>query len=131
MRIAVFAAMLQVLGACQAMQERAGPSPGQALFMANCAVCHGETGRGDGPLAADLDLAPADLTQLSAKNGGAFPWEEVMAQIHGYPGRYDVMPDFGQDLPGPTVIWTDENGVPIETPKALLDLAKYLETIQG
>jgi copper transport protein len=34
---------------------------GRMLFMSNCAQCHGETGRGDGPLAPSLALPPANL----------------------------------------------------------------------
>jgi copper transport protein len=34
---------------------------GRELFAANCAVCHGAAGRGDGPAAASLMQRPADL----------------------------------------------------------------------
>lgn len=34
---------------------------GGALYATNCALCHGETGEGDGPGAAGLEQAPADL----------------------------------------------------------------------
>jgi mono/diheme cytochrome c family protein len=36
---------------------------GQALFMQNCASCHGADGAGNGPAAAGLRIKPADLTQ--------------------------------------------------------------------
>lgn len=36
-------------------------SAGRLLFQQNCIVCHGDTGRGDGPQAADLDPAPTDF----------------------------------------------------------------------
>lgn len=36
---------------------------GGALFATNCAICHGETGKGDGPTAETLDPKPADLSQ--------------------------------------------------------------------
>jgi copper resistance protein D len=35
---------------------------GQPLYAANCALCHGAGGRGDGPAAAGLAIRPADLT---------------------------------------------------------------------
>ena len=34
---------------------------GAMLYALNCAVCHGETGEGDGPAAAGLEMAPSDL----------------------------------------------------------------------
>ncbi len=36
---------------------------GQRLFEANCIMCHGRTGKGDGPSAASLPAPPPDLTQ--------------------------------------------------------------------
>jgi mono/diheme cytochrome c family protein len=35
---------------------------GAELFPADCAACHGPTGRGDGPAAKTLPVPPADLT---------------------------------------------------------------------
>ncbi len=35
---------------------------GQQIFMQNCATCHGTTGHGDGPAAANLNPKPFDLT---------------------------------------------------------------------
>ena len=49
----------------------------------SCAVCHGEDGRGDGPVATVLTIKPADLTVLSRRNGGQFPFEHVVATIDG------------------------------------------------
>ncbi len=34
---------------------------GEEIYRANCAGCHGDLGRGDGPLARGLDPAPSDL----------------------------------------------------------------------
>lgn len=38
---------------------------GAAVYSANCASCHGATGRGDGPTATNLSPKPADLAWLS------------------------------------------------------------------
>jgi mono/diheme cytochrome c family protein len=34
---------------------------GQKIFSVKCAACHGETGKGDGPLAKNFDPKPRDL----------------------------------------------------------------------
>lgn len=52
--------------------------------MENCASCHGDTGRGDGPLATDLGVPAADLTRIAARRDGVWPLLEVMAIVDGY-----------------------------------------------
>ncbi|MBH3311051.1 cytochrome c/FTR1 family iron permease [Pseudomonas mosselii] len=37
------------------------PARGAALYAQNCAICHGDTGLGDGPAGIGLEPAPADL----------------------------------------------------------------------
>lgn len=103
---------------------------GQTAYQGNCAACHGTGAAGDGPLAGALPTRPADLTRLAAQNGGVFPRERVMAKIHGYPGQFQTMPAFGPLLQGPDVIWHDSDGIALETPRMLLDLVAYLESVQ-
>lgn len=38
---------------------------GQALYQTNCATCHGDSGHGDGPVAASLNPRPRDLVTLN------------------------------------------------------------------
>jgi mono/diheme cytochrome c family protein len=68
----------------------AGPTPdqwsyGQQEYQAKCAVCHGGTGKGDGPLAWTLVRRPPDLTTYAERNGGTFPLQRAAATIDGRP----------------------------------------------
>ena len=113
----------------------AGDSParGAADFADLCAPCHGVTGVGNGPMAADLVKKPANLTGLSARNGGVFPMARVMSKIWGYSkgqGAVSMMPKFGPLLESPTVLVDVGDGVQTPTPERLIDLANYLTTIQ-
>jgi mono/diheme cytochrome c family protein len=103
---------------------------GQADFDALCAVCHGTSGKGDGPAADALATRPADLTRLAAENGGTFPMVLVMTRIDGYSGDTATMPEFGPLLDGETVLYETEPGVMTPTPTRLLALAEYVETLQ-
>lgn len=49
---------------------------GQQLFAQNCAVCHGPLGKGDGPLAQNLNPRPVDLTSshLTTHTDGDLYW---------------------------------------------------------
>jgi len=55
---------------------------GPELFRHFCASCHGETGRGDGPVAPGLANAVPDLTRLTQRYG-EFPAARVRESIDG------------------------------------------------
>lgn len=125
------------LGAVLTIALAAGCTPsvdeGKATYTEFCAGCHGVGGHGDGPLAADLARSPADLTMLSAKNGGTFPQVEVMSVIDGY-GRTDQgvnpMPEFGDDLHSRMLLVDTGDGVLTPTPERLAALTDYLRSLQ-
>ena len=52
-------------------------------FYRLCAVCHGESARGDGPMSRMLKTPPPDLTVLAKNNGGHFPFLRVLSMIDG------------------------------------------------
>lgn len=106
-------------------------------FAAYCSACHGMSGTGDGDAAATLGRAPADLTRLSARNGGVFPGTRVMAKIWGYTGvspgavaAASPMPEFGPLLEGDLVPYDGGDGIGTPTPIRLVQLAEYLKALQ-
>ncbi len=105
---------------------------GDAVFRSNCVTCHGATGEGDGPMADDLPVPPANLRGMRAANDGVFPADRVLATLYGYRGKnaFGLMPEFPGLLDGPRVPWTTSDGQVIETPVVLVDLVAYLETLQ-
>jgi mono/diheme cytochrome c family protein len=56
---------------------------GRDLYMRYCASCHGNSGTGDGPVAAALEPRPADLTRLRERYGEASPLRQTIAAIDG------------------------------------------------
>ena len=56
---------------------------GKQLYTKYCASCHGQSGKGDGTVGTMLNPKPSDLTQIAKKNGGKFPFYEVMLLING------------------------------------------------
>ncbi|MEH6644832.1 c-type cytochrome [Sulfitobacter sp.] len=126
----VIAMLGLALSACA--QHQPPQVRGAAFYAKYCTSCHGTSAQGDGPIAASFRVPPANLTLISERNGGVFPIEDVMAQINGYEGRHQFggMPEFQKDLNGPVVDYVAASGEVIKTPKALIDMASYLENIQ-
>ena len=56
---------------------------GRFLFRVYCQNCHGETGRGDGPTADKMKIAPSDLTRIRRDNDGEFPFDRIYRTIDG------------------------------------------------
>ncbi|MFI5395625.1 MAG: c-type cytochrome [Candidatus Binatia bacterium] len=56
---------------------------GRHLYVSACASCHGVTGTGDGPVAAELKTHTPDLTCLAREHGGRFPRDFVVETIAG------------------------------------------------
>ena len=56
--IGIVAALLWLPATAMAGDAGAGKGP----FSVNCASCHGETGKGDGPVGAALDPRPRDFS---------------------------------------------------------------------
>jgi len=76
---------------------------GRRIYHRACAPCHGGDGRGDGPTARALDIAPRNLTlgvyRFRTTASGALPTDADLARTvrYGIPGT--DMPAWGQVLP--------------------------------
>jgi mono/diheme cytochrome c family protein len=114
--------------ASAAGHDAAAAAKGKVIYERYCGSCHGRSARGDGPVAADLAVKPTDLTLLSARNGGVFPFESVAKGIdgrqttrgHGIPD----MPVWGEVFP--RTAGTDSPSVE----SAVGRIAHYLWSIQ-
>lgn len=121
------------LAAAPAAVADPDPDAGAALFGAYCAACHGVDARGGGPMAEILSIEPPDLTVLAAGAGGAFPLARVVRQIDGRDvllAHGGPMPIFGTILEGESGLVEDEDGTPVFTTQAVVDIAAWLATIQ-
>jgi len=74
---------------------------GEREYRFKCAVCHGASGKGDGPYVGSLKAAPTDLTKLKKNNGGIFPFERVFEVVDG---RANIEAHGSRDMP----IWGNE-----------------------
>ena len=109
-------------------------SNGQQEYLNSCAVCHGVDGRGDGPMADVLRKRPANLTTLTRRNGGEFPYWRVYATIDGRDIRpahgEREMPVWGnQFLPDDVKRYGPYGGEAVTTER-IHNLAGYIQTLQ-
>ena len=105
---------------------------GAELYQRFCASCHGESGRGDGPVASSLLVAVPDLTQISRRYGNRFPVEQLREIVDG---RSNVIAHGTREMPvwGYEFWW--EEGADIQAESAaraiIEELLAYLRTIQS
>jgi mono/diheme cytochrome c family protein len=70
--------------------DAASIKKGRALFLEQCAVCHGRNAIGDGPMAPRLTPEPANLVEISGHHpDGDFFWkiENGRGSMPGFAGR--------------------------------------------
>lgn len=112
-----------------AVPRYVNPASGLKMYVAYCASCHGSDGKGYGPVAADLKVAPTDLTQLSANNKGSYPRDHVVALIQG---RAVSRAHGKAEMPvwGPFFLTLDNQSEAVVQQRAS-NLAKYIESLQA
>jgi mono/diheme cytochrome c family protein len=59
---------------------------GQKMYKQFCAACHGANAKGDGPAASTLKTRPSDLTTLTKRHEGKFPYDYVSTILRFGPG---------------------------------------------
>lgn len=110
---------------------------GREIYNDRCAVCHGETGAGDGMVGELFAQKPGDLRMLAKENGGVYPIGEVYQSIDG---RRDIaghgrseMPVWGtyfmvEAIEDPTI---NEKNSRMVTEGRILSVVYYLQSIQA
>ncbi|MEL0583884.1 MAG: c-type cytochrome [Candidatus Thiodiazotropha sp. (ex. Lucinoma kazani)] len=96
-----FAAIVSVLGLISASAYAGNAFQGYALFNQSCFLCHGASGKGDGPLAKKLDDAPADLTDTEGSAAGTSD-RQLFGLIQGtikHGSGTSAMPQWGLAMP--------------------------------
>ncbi len=101
---------------------------GAKIFQYRCAVCHGMDGRGHGPDSVVLTHPVPDVTLISKRSGGKFPYERVHEIIEGREGG--LPPHGDREMPnwGPIFHEVDSDQ---DWGLVRLDaITKHLESIQ-
>jgi mono/diheme cytochrome c family protein len=126
---ATAAAAITYMGAGVGLtQEREDHESGAYLYRVFCVACHGDSGKGDGPVSDTLRQTVPDLTLLSRAAGGVFPRDRVLKAIQtGGPTAAHV--------PGGMPTWSEafarlesSKGTAQKRLQALVD---YVETLQA
>ena len=87
------------LAATAVVAQPARTDLGKREYDANCAVCHGKDGKGNGAYADMLRKSAPDLTTMARRNGGIFPVARTYEVIEGSGVGHGTrdMPIWGQD----------------------------------
>ena len=100
---------------------------GKDNYTAYCAVCHGLTGKGDGPAAVALKGPVPDLTKIATRHGGKFDKLSVMRQVSGADKRPVAHGTVEMPMWGPTFASAQDAKL---AELRVRNLANYVETMQ-
>jgi mono/diheme cytochrome c family protein len=108
--------------------KQTNAASGQEMFGSYCAACHGVDGKGAGPAASALKVAPPDLSGLAAKNGGKYPSLHVSSVLRG---EAETPAHGSKDMPvwGPLFRHLSQ-GHDAEVQQRIANLNQYVESIQ-
>jgi mono/diheme cytochrome c family protein len=107
---------------------------GKKEYDAKCAVCHGISGKGDGPYVNQLQAGSSDITVLSKGNHGEFPTAAVLMALDG---RSQVQAHGPREMPiwGEIYLSEGPSGTTAKEREPYVDerlraLIAYIETLQ-
>lgn len=131
-RVALVALIVAVGSLAPFCAGAQGENPqAKEMFERYCATCHGADGTGTGVMSGFLKKKPANLTQLSKKNGGEFPFHRTMQFIDG---TQDVRAHGDPDMPVWGEVFKHETaGSPsqqAEIRTKILLITQYVRSIQ-
>ena len=98
------------------------------MFNQYCAVCHGPTGKGDGPAAAALKQPPPDLATLAKRHGGKFP-DDYVTNVLRNGVKAPAHGDAEMPVWGPLFSSMDQNDAIVSL--RIANLTKYIKTLQA
>jgi len=101
---------------------------GAKIFQYHCAVCHGVDGRGHGPDSVVLKHPVPDLTLISHRSGGKFPYQRVKQIVEGTESGLLAHGDREMPIWGPIFheVESDQDWGEVR----LVAITKHVESIQ-
>lgn len=119
--------------AAMSLGANAQEDPGKTEYMVACAVCHGESGLGNGPFAELMNVEVPGVTGMAAANDGTFPFLETLMIVDGRTGvrgHGGPMPVWGDRYERDALEQAGVYGAELIVRGRLLALVEYLESIQ-
>ena len=116
----------------QTSPEQEVTTAGKPVFEQYCATCHGRDAKGGGVASNLLTVKPADLTAISKRNNGTFPFWRIYGVVDG---REEIKGHGTRDMP----IWgaafraqaTSSMTAQSQVRGRILELVYYLQSIQA
>lgn len=105
---------------------------GEREYTVACAGCHGESAKGDGPLADLLNISTPSLVELTRTNDGSFPFEAVLTTIDGRDevrAHGSAMPIWGERFRASATSQRGETSEMVARGR-VLSLVYYIQSIQ-
>jgi mono/diheme cytochrome c family protein len=125
--LAVLVVVLLVGAMAVAAQQVELVARGKVTYRIYCQNCHGDSAHGDGRVAQWLTIKPADLTQITKKNQGTFPFDRIYRVIDG---REEVAAHGMRDMPIWGQLFMETSGNEDEVRGKVLQLIHFLQSIQ-